>query len=207
MSAPATMHRVYRHNNDHIEVFTSVCGPQVRYQFRGLAEKMVATHNYKPNWPDEVALARGDVILVMSKHEEERWFGRLQDGRRGYFPASCVMEIGQDCLAEKEASKALSLRSSIWAHVLSLRSRCGSTHGLQKASGGEGAERGGGGGGGGAGAPRDRVGPFLVLGPQVPPAPRPTETPRSPGLLHRMLSKRWKKTEYQGATNRAFEAD
>ena len=56
---------------------------------------MVVTHNYKPNWPDEVALARGDVILVMSKHEEERWFGRLQDGRRGYFPASCVMEIGQ----------------------------------------------------------------------------------------------------------------
>ncbi|KAG7272305.1 hypothetical protein CRUP_014190 [Coryphaenoides rupestris] len=91
------MHQLYHHNKDHIEVFTTVCGPQVRYRFRGLAEKMVVTHNYTPNWPDEVALARGDVILVMSKHEEERWFGRLQSGRRGYFPASCVVELGQVC--------------------------------------------------------------------------------------------------------------
>ncbi|KAJ3611745.1 hypothetical protein NHX12_021759 [Muraenolepis orangiensis] len=174
------MHRVYHHHHDHIEVFTTVCGPQVRYRFHGIAEKMVVAHNYKPNWPDEVALARGDVILVMSKHEEDRWFGRLQNGQRGYFPAACVMELGQ------------------------------------RAARGEGGERGGagaGGGGGGeggagpTGAPRERVGPFLVLRPQVSLAPQPTESHRSPGLLHRMLSKRWKKTEYQGATNRAFEAD
>ncbi|CAL8292447.1 unnamed protein product [Lota lota] len=80
----------------------------------------------------------------------------------------------------------------------------------EKASGGEGGERGGGGGGGRAGlagAPREGVGPFLVLRPQTSLAPQPTESHRSLGLLHRMLSKRWKKTEYQGATNRAFEAD
>lgn len=56
---------------------------------------MVAVHSYRPNWPDELELSAGDVILVMSKHEEERWFGRLQSGQRGYFPASCVMELSQ----------------------------------------------------------------------------------------------------------------
>ncbi|CAL8312411.1 unnamed protein product [Merluccius merluccius] len=168
---------------------------------------MVVAHSYKPNWPDEVALVRGDVILVLSKHEEERWFGRLRSGERGYFPASCVTELGQgNVVADKDPSKALSLRSSIWAHILSLRGRCGSAHGLQRAGRGEGGERGGA-GAGRTGAPRERVGPFLVLRPQITLAPQPTESHRSPGLLHRMLSKRWKKTEYQGATNGAFEAD
>uniref|UniRef100_A0A3P8W8Z2 SH3 domain-containing protein n=1 Tax=Cynoglossus semilaevis TaxID=244447 RepID=A0A3P8W8Z2_CYNSE len=44
---------------------------------------------------NSLALAAGDVILVLSKHEEERWFGRRQDGQQGYFPASCVMELSQ----------------------------------------------------------------------------------------------------------------
>lgn len=56
---------------------------------------MVAVHSYRPNWPDELELSAGDVILVLSKHEEERWFGRLQSGQRGYFPPSCVMELSQ----------------------------------------------------------------------------------------------------------------
>lgn len=56
---------------------------------------MVVVHRYKPQWPDELELTPGDVILVLSKHEEGRWFGRLQDGRWGYFPASCVMELSQ----------------------------------------------------------------------------------------------------------------
>lgn len=56
---------------------------------------MVVVHSYRPHWPDELALAAGDVILVLSKHEEERWFGRRQDGQQGYFPASCVMELSQ----------------------------------------------------------------------------------------------------------------
>lgn len=57
--------------------------------------QMVAVHSYRPHWPDELELSPGDVILVLSKHEEERWFGRLQGGQRGYFPASCVMELSQ----------------------------------------------------------------------------------------------------------------
>lgn len=56
---------------------------------------MAVVHSYKPQWPDELELLAGDVILVLSKHEEERWFGRLQGGQRGYFPASCVMELSQ----------------------------------------------------------------------------------------------------------------
>lgn len=56
---------------------------------------MAVVHSYKPQWPDELELFAGDVILVLSKHEEERWFGRLQGGQRGYFPASCVMELSQ----------------------------------------------------------------------------------------------------------------
>lgn len=57
--------------------------------------QMAVVHSYKPQWPDELELLAGDVILVLSKHEEERWFGRLQGGQRGYFPASCVMELSQ----------------------------------------------------------------------------------------------------------------
>lgn len=56
---------------------------------------MVVVQGYRPHWPDELELSPGDVILVLSKHEEERWFGRLQGGQRGYFPASCVMELSQ----------------------------------------------------------------------------------------------------------------
>lgn len=56
---------------------------------------MVVVHRYKPQWQDELELSPGDVILVLSKHEEGRWFGRLQNGQQGYFPASCVMELGQ----------------------------------------------------------------------------------------------------------------
>lgn len=56
---------------------------------------MVVVHSYRPNWPDELELSLGDVILVLPKREEERWYGRLQGGQQGYFPASCVMELSQ----------------------------------------------------------------------------------------------------------------
>uniref|UniRef100_A0A3Q3FQ26 Uncharacterized protein n=1 Tax=Labrus bergylta TaxID=56723 RepID=A0A3Q3FQ26_9LABR len=54
-------------------------------------------------------------------------------------------------------------------------------------------------------------GPFLVRRPQIP-LPQPEvasqpQTHRSPGLLHRILSKCRKKSECQGATNGAFEGD
>ena len=54
---------------------------------------MVVKHSYKPHWPDELELSQGDVLQVIFKHEESRWYGRLQNGQQGYFPATHVMEV------------------------------------------------------------------------------------------------------------------
>lgn len=54
---------------------------------------MVVKHSYKPHWPDELELNQGDVIQVLFKHEESRWYGRLQTGQQGYFPATHVTEL------------------------------------------------------------------------------------------------------------------
>ncbi|XP_029935818.1 rho guanine nucleotide exchange factor 26-like [Myripristis murdjan] len=202
------MQRVYVQSNEHFEVFTTVLAPQGRIRYRAAAEKMVVAHSYKPHWPDELELCQGDVILVLSKHEEERWFGRLQDGQQGYFPASCVMELGQGNVPAKDLRRMLSLRSSPRDSVSG--GRCGSGHRLQAF--GRGSRGGGGGGAGLDGGQREREGLFLVMRPQipvpVPPVSQPQpQTHRSPGLLQRILSKRRKKSERQGATNGGFEAD
>ncbi|KAG8009446.1 hypothetical protein GBF38_017737 [Nibea albiflora] len=171
-----------------------------------LLHKMVVVHSYRPHWPDELELSPGDVILVLSKHEEERWFGRLQDGQRGYFPASCVMELSQVILSQK-----VPVRSSACHNVSGVRSRHGHGHILQALRRGS---RGGGVGVGGGmvldeGQGKNE-GPFLVRRPQIP-VPQPVasqpQTHRSPGLLNRILSKCRKKSECQGATNGAFEGD
>ncbi|XP_020501748.1 vexin isoform X2 [Labrus bergylta] len=198
------MQRIYMHSNEHFEVFTTVLAPQARHRYRADAEKMVVVHRYRPHWPDEVELTPGDVILVQSKHEEERWFGRLQDGQRGYFPASCVMELGQISLPPKALRRSISLRSSSFNN--DSRSRQGDGHILQA------HKRGSRGVGGGVGMDGGQSeGPFLVRRPQIP-LPQPEvasqpQTHRSPGLLHRILSKCRKKSECQGATNGAFEGD
>ncbi|XP_023272769.1 uncharacterized protein C8orf46 homolog [Seriola lalandi dorsalis] len=205
------MQRIYMHSNEHFEVFTTVLAPQGRYRYRAEAEKMVVVHSYRPHWPDELELSLGDVILVLSKHEEERWFGRLQDGQQGYFPASCVMELSQPNLPPRGPRRSVSLRTSAWDNDSGVRSRYGNGHILQALRRGS---RGGGGGGGGGmaldGGQGEREGPFLVRRPQIP-LPQPVasqpQTHRSPGLLHRILSKCRKKSECQGATNGAFEGD
>ncbi|XP_071342020.1 caskin-2-like [Trachinotus anak] len=170
---------------------------------------MVVVHSYRPHWPDELELSPGDVILVLSKHEEERWFGRLQDGQQGYFPASCVMELSQPHFAPRGLRRSLSQRTSVWDNESGVRSRYGNGHILQALRRGS---RGGEGGGGMVldGGQGEREGPFLVCRPTIP-LPQPVasqpQTHRSPGLLHRILSKCRKKSECQGATNGAFEGD
>ncbi|KAM7369934.1 hypothetical protein PAMP_011222 [Pampus punctatissimus] len=170
---------------------------------------MVVVHSYRPHWPDELELSPGDIILVLSKHEEERWFGRLQDGQQGYFPASCVMELGQVNLPHKGLRRSVSLRTSAWDNDVNLRSKCGSGHILQALKRGSR----GGGGGGEVGLDRDQgesEGPAPVRRPQIPlpqAAGSQPQTHRSPSLLHRILSKCRKKSECQGATNGAFEGD
>ncbi|XP_029004413.1 SH3 domain-containing kinase-binding protein 1 isoform X2 [Betta splendens] len=165
---------------------------------------MVVVHSYRPHWPDELELSAGDVILVLSKHEEGRWFGRLQGGQRGYFPASCVMELSQVNLSTKGLQRSASVKSSAADNDSGLRARYGNGHILQ-------ALRRGSRGGGGAGPEGGRggsEGPFLVRRPPVPqPAASQAPTHRSPSLLHRILSKCRKKSDRQGATNGAFESD
>ncbi|XP_037549896.1 uncharacterized protein si:dkey-97a13.12 [Nematolebias whitei] len=99
------MQQIYTRRNEHFEVFTTVLAPQGRRRYRAEAEKaslslltveqMEVVHSSRPRWQDELALSAEDVILVLSRPEEERWLGRLQDGRWGYFPPSCVMELSQ----------------------------------------------------------------------------------------------------------------
>ncbi|KAK2859453.1 hypothetical protein Q5P01_004073 [Channa striata] len=224
------MQRIYMHSNEHFEVFTTVLAPVGRYRYRAEAEKMVVVHSYRPHWPDELDLSPGDVILVLSKHEEERWFGRLQDGQQGYFPASCVMELSQVTLpvlargtaasvsasSSKGPRRNISLRTSAGDNDSGVRRRYGNGHILQalrRGSRGGGAGGGGGGGGGGEGldgGQGETKGPFLVQRPQIllpQPVASPPQTQRSPSLLHRILSKCRKKIECQGATNKAFVSD
>ncbi|XP_076017246.1 uncharacterized protein LOC143009119 [Genypterus blacodes] len=204
------MQRIYMQSNEHFEVFTTVLAPQGRYRYRAEAEKMVVVHSYNPIWPDELELCQGDVILVLSKNEEGRWFGRLQDGQRGYFPASCVMELSQGNVSSKGFRRTISVRSSVWDMDSTLHRPCIRLQALRRESRGGGAAGGGGGGAGLDGSPGEREGPFLVWRPQIP-LPQPVasqpQTHRSPGLLHRILSKCRKKSECKGATNGAFEAD
>ncbi|KAM9774819.1 uncharacterized protein ACBT44_002185 isoform 2-T2 [Syngnathus typhle] len=167
---------------------------------------MVVVHSYSPHWPDELELAAGDVIVVLSQDCSGRWFGRLQDGQQGYFPGSCVLELGKENLAPNtpmRRRRSSSQRAASFSEGDSRRLRCNSASGpvlqaLRSASrsGGE-ADTG--------------EAPTLLRRPPPLSAPRsPHGTPqmqRSPGLLHRMLSKYRRKSECQGATNGAFEGD
>ncbi|XP_038149552.1 jouberin-like [Cyprinodon tularosa] len=197
------MQHIYMQSNEHFEVFTTVLAPQAgRNRYKAEAEKMVVVHSYRPHWPDELFLAPGDVIMVVSKHEEGRWFGRLQEGQWGYFPASCVMELGQSNLPTKALQRSLSLR------VTSADSKQSSGHVLQALRRGSSRE-------GGEGTGLDwrqvkREGPFLERRPQSPPPESMASQPkirRSSSLLHRILSKCRRKSECEGAANGAFEGD
>ncbi|XP_034998578.2 vexin [Hippoglossus stenolepis] len=215
------MQRIYMHSHEHFEVFTTVLAPQGRCRYRTDAEKMVVVHSYRPHWPEELELCPGDVVLVLSKHEEGIWFGRRQDGQQGHFPASCVMELSQN-LPPRGLQRRLSLRTSARDNDSGGgRSRYGHGHILQALRRGS---RGGGGAaaaaaataaGGGMvmdGGQGESEDPFPVRRPLQIPSPQPVasqqpQTHRSPGLLHRILSKCRKKSECQGATNGAFEGD
>ncbi|TWW71007.1 jouberin isoform X1 [Takifugu flavidus] len=191
------MQRVYMHSTEHFEVFTTVLAPQGRCRYRAEAEMMAVVHSYKPQWPDELELLAGDVILVLSKHEEERWFGRLQGGQRGYFPASCVMELSQVNLTPRARRRSSSLRTPACEGDSGVRPRNGSGQALRR----------GGGGGGWDTENEDHVQarrPQISALPSLAPQP---QAHRSPGLLHRILSKCRRKSECQGATNGAFEGD
>ncbi|KAG9283383.1 hypothetical protein AMEX_G2142 [Astyanax mexicanus] len=184
------MQNIYMQSNEHFEVFTTVFSPQVgraRHRYRNEEpDKVVVTHRYVPQWPDEVELTQGDVIQVFSRQEEERWFGRLQNGQQGYFPASCVLELNHNLHHRDEASKnGKGLRRHSSVHV-------GSAGLLGDFAGG-----------GRPQTPRGgEEGPFLTLKHEAQ-----ASAPSSPSLLHRILSKHRRRSHCQGSSNRAFEPD
>ncbi|XP_030623027.1 vexin [Chanos chanos] len=188
------MQHIYMQSNEHFEVFTTVFSPQVnRARHRPRPDgndKVVVTHKYKPHWPDELELAEGDVIQVLSKHEESRWFGRLPNGQQGHFPASYVLELSHDIHQRDESS------GTIWGSRRRSSGQAGSVEVLRDCSGGRRPEAPRGGGG--------EEGPFLALSRE---AQTPATAHSSPSLLHRILSKHRRKSQCQGATNRAFEPD
>ena len=74
---------------------------------------MVVKRSYKPHWPDELALTRGEFILVLCKDDEARWFGRLQNGQQGYFPASHVVELSHQVSGKWKWSYARQKQHSV----------------------------------------------------------------------------------------------
>ncbi|XP_053701244.1 jouberin isoform X2 [Synchiropus splendidus] len=55
-------------------------------------QMVVSRHDYKACRSDELSLRPGDVIQVLYKDNDRWWFGRLDSGLQGYFPASLVVE-------------------------------------------------------------------------------------------------------------------
>ncbi|KAL1006487.1 hypothetical protein UPYG_G00072990 [Umbra pygmaea] len=163
---------------------------------------MVVKRSYKPHWPDELELTRGEVILVLFKDEEARWFGRHQNGHQGYFPSSHVAELSDQ---DDESARDV--------HHLARRASAPATY-----AGGTGALRlqalrrasravaGG-------GSEGESEGPILILKSQISlpnVQPQTQDQPKahnSPSFLHRILSKHRRKSGCHGSTNTGYMAD
>ncbi|XP_062842068.1 uncharacterized protein LOC134301334, partial [Trichomycterus rosablanca] len=181
-------------SDEHFEVFTSVFSPQVnrgRHPHRNKEpEKVVVTHSYVPRRPDEVNLTKEDVIQIHFKEGDSRWFGQLQNGQQGYFPASYVIELSQNTHhSDRSAKNSQGLRRHSSVHVGSvviLRDHAGG--GKQQAPRGK----------------EEEEGAFLTL-------KQDTQVPfmahSSPSLLYRILSKHRKRSQSQGAINGAFKPE
>ncbi|XP_046884321.1 jouberin isoform X2 [Hypomesus transpacificus] len=90
------MQQIYMQSDEHFDVYTTVFSPQVcrartRQRHGELdLDKVVAAINYRPHEDDELELHHGDVIQVLFREDQSWWFGRLQNGNEGYFPATFV---------------------------------------------------------------------------------------------------------------------
>lgn len=51
---------------------------------------VVVTMPYRSRWSKELDLEQGELVQVLFKEDQSWWFGRLANGREGYFPAACV---------------------------------------------------------------------------------------------------------------------
>ncbi|XP_056422576.1 jouberin isoform X2 [Hyla sarda] len=62
-----------------------------------IQETVVALYDYTAHRSDELSIHRSDIIHVLYKDNDNWWFGSLQNGQQGYFPANYVAaEIQQE---------------------------------------------------------------------------------------------------------------
>ncbi|CAJ0931927.1 unnamed protein product [Ranitomeya imitator] len=60
-------------------------------------ETVIALYDYSAHRSDELSIQRSDIIHVLYKDNDNWWFGSLQNGHQGYFPANYVAaEIQHD---------------------------------------------------------------------------------------------------------------
>ncbi|XP_075718618.1 jouberin isoform X2 [Rhinoderma darwinii] len=55
-----------------------------------IQETVVALYDYTAHRSDELSIHRSDIINVLYKDNDNWWFGSLQNGQQGYFPANYV---------------------------------------------------------------------------------------------------------------------
>ncbi|XP_077145426.1 jouberin isoform X4 [Ranitomeya variabilis] len=53
-------------------------------------ETVIALYDYTAHRSDELSIQRSDIIHVLYKDNDNWWFGSLQNGHQGYFPANYV---------------------------------------------------------------------------------------------------------------------
>lgn len=54
---------------------------------------VVAVTGHRSRWAKELDLTPGDLVQVVFQEDGTWWFGRLPDGRDGYFPSACVQPV------------------------------------------------------------------------------------------------------------------
>ncbi|XP_015208892.1 vexin isoform X2 [Lepisosteus oculatus] len=217
------MDYIYNSSHGHFEVFTTVFSPKVcrnsrtkpNYGQKERRDEMAAGLNYTPHWPDELELCQGDVIPVLIRDDEMRWFGRQQNGQQGYFPPTCVTKQNSQLhsdltwrvsFANTEGYRTGKRRPSIFdkaqpSALVSSSLKLGTAQ--EPATDGPAHSKGM--------YPKSqlcrKVGCGLDLGPEASLPLTASISHSSPGLLRRIRLKQKEKEEYQGATNAAFEPD
>jgi len=73
-------------------------------------KKVTVLYSYRANRSDELDIEPKDVITVLYEDNENWWFGELQDGQQGYFPANYVMDQEEELV---EAGKVNTSHSAL----------------------------------------------------------------------------------------------
>ncbi|XP_069831088.1 jouberin isoform X2 [Dendropsophus ebraccatus] len=74
-----------------------------------IQETVVALYDYSAHRSDELSIHRSDIIHVLYKDNDNWWFGSLQNGQQGYFPANYVAAEIQHEYDQPTASKSHSV--------------------------------------------------------------------------------------------------